>query len=313
MKILLHLLLFLPLVAAYADSEPQKTMKNNALVPLRPLSPQEEAVILHKATEPPFSGKYNHHSERGFYACKQCGAILFRSQDKFDSSCGWPAFDHAIAGAVKRIPDPDGHRTEIVCSRCGGHLGHVFEGEYLTPRNTRHCVNSISLEFLPEKQIGRAYFAGGCFWGVEFFLQKAPGVLQTTTGYMGGSLAHPSYRQVCTGKTGHAETVELLFDRHQTDFKTLSRLFFEIHDPTQKNRQGPDRGNQYRSAIFYTTPEQKTVAEKWIQELEANGLEVATQLKPASTFWEAEAYHQDYYQHKGSTPYCHAFQPRFKP
>ena len=312
MKTLLHLLLFLPLFVASGGGEPQKNMQNNAELSLRSLTPQEEAVILRKATEPAFSGKYNHHAEKGFYACKQCGAILFRSQDKFDSSCGWPAFDHAIAGAVKRIPDADGHRTEIVCARCGGHLGHVFKGEQLTPKNTRHCVNSIALQFLPAEQVGYAYFAGGCFWGVEYFLQQAPGILQTTVGYMGGTVSDPSYRQVCSKKTGHAEVVEVLFDRKKTNFESLARLFFEIHDPTQVNRQGPDLGDQYRSEIFYTTSAQKEVAEKLIQQLESKGFQVATRLAPAPDFWEAEAYHQDYYLHKGTTPYCHAPKERFK-
>ena len=133
------------------------------------LTPEEEQVIVHKGTEQPFTGKYNDFTGSGMYTCKRCAAPLYNSQDKFDTHCGWPGFDDAIPGAVKRIPDVDGRRTEILCSNCGGHLGHVFLGEGYTPKNTRHCVNSISLKFLPapEKKENRitekAYFAGGCF------------------------------------------------------------------------------------------------------------------------------------------------------
>lgn len=271
------------------------------------LTPQEEDVIVRKGTERPFSGEYNDFYERGAYHCKRCGAALFRSEDKFDSGCGWPSFDGEIPKAVKRIPDPDGMRTEIVCANCGAHLGHVFTGEGMTDKNVRHCANSISLEFRKEKDpFYKAYFAGGCFWGVEYFFQDLDGVISTRVGYMGGKKIEPSYEEVCMGNTGHTEAVEIVFDPRKTDFRQLAELFFEIHDPTQENRQGPDIGTQYRSAIFYVDEKQKKIALELIGTLREKGIEAVTEIMPAGTFYPAEEYHQKYYKKSGKYPYCHA-------
>ncbi|MBN2410582.1 bifunctional methionine sulfoxide reductase B/A protein [candidate division KSB1 bacterium] len=278
------------------------------------LTPEEEQVIIQKGTEAPFSGKYYNFTEKGTYTCKRCGAPLYRSADKFDSFCGWPSFDNEIPNAVKRQVDADGQRTEIICNNCGAHLGHVFIGEGFTPKNVRHCVNSISLNFVPtvaEEKIQNAYFAGGCFWGTEYYLQKAKGVKSTTVGYMGGSKANPTYKEVCEGNTGHVETVKVEFDPNETSFEELAKLFFEIHDPTQKNGQGPDIGEQYLSVIFYTNDEQKQISEKLLKILHDKDYKVDTRLIKADKFWKAEDYHQDYYQHNGKQPYCHFYTKRF--
>jgi peptide methionine sulfoxide reductase msrA/msrB len=281
----------------------------------RNLSPEEERVMVQKGTEAPFTGKYERSTAAGVYTCRRCGAALYRAEDKFSSGCGWPAFDDEVAGAVRRQMDTDGQRTEILCATCGGHLGHVFIGEHLTPRNERHCVNSISMDFVPEAELdqhfSRAVFAGGCFWGVEYYLQQAKGVIRAVSGYTGGSVANPTYEQVCHGGTGHIEAVEVLFDPKQTDYETLARLFFEIHDPTQVDRQGPDIGVQYRSVVFYRDAQQKATVEKLIGLLRAKGYNVVTRLEPAGPFWRAETYHQDYYFVHGKTPYCHRPVDRF--
>ncbi|NOZ62803.1 MAG: bifunctional methionine sulfoxide reductase B/A protein [Calditrichaeota bacterium] len=278
------------------------------------LTSEERRVIVNKGTEAPFTGKYYQFSEKGTYVCKRCNAPLYRSDNKFDAGCGWPSFDDEIPGAVKRQLDADGIRTEILCANCGAHLGHVFLGEGFTAKNVRHCVNSISLNFIPAaKKIDpqKAYFAGGCFWGVEYLFQQLSGIISTRVGYMGGHKAEPTYDDVCRGMTGHAETVEVIFDPQKISYEEVAKYFFEIHDPTQVNHQGPDYGEQYRSVIFYADDSQKKVAEKLIKLLEKKGYKIATQVEKAGYFWEAERYHQDYYNKKGTLPYCHFFQKRF--
>ncbi|MCC5875135.1 MAG: bifunctional methionine sulfoxide reductase B/A protein [Candidatus Sumerlaeia bacterium] len=282
------------------------------------LTPEEEHIIVQKGTERPFTGEYNSFKGNGVFVCRRCNAPLYHSSDKFDSGCGWPSFDDEISGAVKRIPDADGRRVEIVCANCGGHLGHVFHGERLTPKDTRHCVNSLSIRFLPhEKEAasptkqGRAIFAAGCFWGVEYYFKREPGVIATSVGYTGGHKDKPTYKDVCYTDTGHAEAIEVKFDPAVTSFEKLARLFFEIHDPTQLNRQGPDVGSQYRSAVYYLDEEQKTITEKLIGELRARGFDLVTEVTEASTYWPAEDYHQDYYAKTGHAPYCHKRVERF--
>ena len=304
-KVFFTFIFVIPLI-----TQAQSNMKYNKL------TPAEENVILDKGTERPWTGEYTNHKEKGTYTCKQCDAPLYLSEDKFDSHCGWPSFDDEIEGAVKRIPDPDGMRTEIVCANCGGHLGHVFLGEEFTDKNTRHCVNSISMNFVPAAQEAenlteRAIYAGGCFWGVEYFMQQKTGVISVTSGYTGGRTENPTYKEVCNNNTGHAEAVEVVFDPSQVTYEELTRLFFEIHDPTQINRQGPDIGDQYRSEIFYLNDDQKKVVENLIQLLKTRGFKVTTKVTKATTFWPAEEYHQDYYEHKGTLPYCHGYTKRF--
>lgn len=292
---------------------------------MKKLTPEEKKVILFKATEPPFTGKYDRFKEEGTYSCKQCGKLLYRSTDKFDSGSGWPSFDDEIPGAIKRVEEADG-RTEIICAHCGAHLGHVFLGERLTVKNVRHCVNSIALEFIAQnkskeitgqnleteaKKFETAIFAGGCFWGVEYQMKQLSGIISVQSGYTGGTTANPTYEAVCRGQTGHAEAVQIIFDPAKISYETLAKRFFEMHDPEQINRQGPDIGDQYRSEIFYTTPQQKQIALQLIDVLEKKSYKIATKVTAATDFWPAETYHQNYYEKTGKKPYCHRYKKIF--
>jgi peptide methionine sulfoxide reductase msrA/msrB len=280
----------------------------------RNLKQDEQYIIEEKGTEMPFNNKYDKFFDPGVYVCKKCDEPLFISSNKFNSGCGWPSFDEELPGKVIRQKDADGRRVEILCAYCHGHLGHVFQGEHYTAKNTRHCVNSLSLIFCSAKSpqnFDRAVFAGGCFWGLEYLLKESPGVISTACGYMGGHVIDPSYEELCQGKSGHKEVVEVIFDAHIITFMSLTKIFFEIHDPTQKNGQGPDIGSQYQSAIFYLTKEQKESAQKLIEELEHKGYYIATEVRPASVFYRAEEYHQNYYEKSKEEPYCHFRVQRF--
>ena len=266
-----------------------------------PLTAEEKLVIEDKGTEPPFTGKYHDHFADGVYHCKRCGAPLYDSRAKFQAHCGWPSFDEEFPGAVRRQPDPDGIRTEILCADCGAHLGHVFTGEGFTEKNIRHCVNSVSLHFTPRKlqpgEKGIAVLGGGCFWCTEAAFNEVRGVEKVVSGYAGGSTANPSYEEVCRGDTGHAEVVKIVYDPEEVSFRQLLKVFFAIHNPTTPNRQLNDFGSIYRSVIFYTTWEQKEESQEMIEELTAEKAfeqPIVTELEPLLHFYPAESYHQDY-------------------
>lgn len=312
LSIVLTSILFQLIAGIFTGCSSQSTKKN---MEFKKLTKEEERVIIHKGTEAPYTGEYYKNKEKGTYLCKQCNSALYRSESKFESNCGWPSFDDEIKGAVKRIPDIDGERIEITCSNCGGHLGHVFLGEGFTEKDTRHCVNSISMVFLPaenlEETIDTAVFAGGCFWGVQYYFNAQKGVISTSSGYTGGHKKNPTYEEVCSHETGHAEAVQVIFDSKIVSYEQLAKLFFEIHDFTQINRQGPDVGDQYRSEVFYANESQKETCLKLIELLKSKSYKVATKCTPLVTFWPGEKYHQDYYERKGGRPYCHFYKKIF--
>jgi peptide methionine sulfoxide reductase msrA/msrB len=287
------------------------------------LDPEAYKVTQKSGTEPPFCGNLLDNKKEGTYVCVVCGLPLFSSDHKFDSGTGWPSFYREVDPAhVARSADKSLGmiRTEISCARCDAHLGHVFE-DGPKPTGERHCLNSASLKFYekgaelpPEsrpRQLETAYFAGGCFWGIEHYFQQGPGVVDAASGYMQGNNDQPTYKQVCSGNTGHAETVKVVFDPAEISYRRLLEAFFKMHNPTQLNRQGPDIGTQYRSGIWYTSDEQKEAAEKYLAELREKdafgGREVVTQLERAEKFWPAEDYHQDYIVKTGRA--CHVANP----
>ncbi|MEL6497808.1 MAG: bifunctional methionine sulfoxide reductase B/A protein [Planctomycetota bacterium] len=287
------------------------------------LTKEERTILLNDGTEPAFCGNLLDNKMNGFYACKLCGLPLFESESKFDSGTGWPSFDRAVDPDHVKYTEDRSYgmvRTEIECARCDGHLGHVFaDGPTSTGR--RYCLNSASLDFFESEseipvrsqpvETETAYLAGGCFWGVEHYFQKQSGVIDVVSGYQGGHVENPTYKQVCTGKTGHTESVRITYDPSQITFRELLEVFFVVHDPRQLNRQGPDIGTQYRSAIFATNDEQLRIAREFIDEAASDpkfkGRPIVTEVNEFATFYEAEDYHQDYNERTGRQCYLPTF------
>ncbi|HIE74009.1 MAG TPA: bifunctional methionine sulfoxide reductase B/A protein [Flavobacteriales bacterium] len=261
------------------------------------LSSEEKHILKDKGTEAPFSGEYNDFFEAGIFVCRACENPLYESNSKFNSGCGWPSFDEGMKGSIKKNKDLSGGRirTEICCKKCDGHLGHVFEGEQITAKNTRHCVNSLSIKFIAHNNLEVATFGGGCFWHVGKTFRETKGVCLASVGYMGGNTLNPTYHDICKGNTNHAEVVHLYFNSEIISYSDLLKVFWSNHNPTTLNQQGLDVGTQYRSVIFYQNNTQKEVAETSLfEQKEKWKKEIVTQITSAEKFYRAEEYHQNY-------------------
>jgi peptide methionine sulfoxide reductase msrA/msrB len=301
------------------------------------LSSEQFEVTQQCGTEPPFRNAYWNNHKPGIYVDVVSGQALFSSLDKFDSGTGWPSFTQPLENTdvVEKKDTAMGmERTEVRSSLADSHLGHVFN-DGPAANGLRYCINSAALKFIPVDEMDQAGYgqlldpfikkglikpvvhetavlAGGCFWGMEDIIRKIPGVIKTSVGYAGGNFANPTYEDVCTGATGHAEAVQVEFDPARLSYESLLNYFFRMHDPTTLNQQHNDIGTQYRSAIFYTSEEQKQTAERVKTRWDKSGKfkrPITTEIAAASKFYPAEDYHQDYLiKHPGGYT-CHVLRP----
>lgn len=300
---------------------------------IKNLTEIQKFVTQHDGTERAFDNEYWDNKKDGIYVDVVSGKALFSSKDKYDSGTGWPSFTKSIDGTeikTKQDSKLGMTRTEVRSSSADSHLGHIFDDGPKDKGGKRFCINSAAMRFVAKEDLAKegysqylelfdssqlsqsnlesAVLAGGCFWGMEELIRSLGGVVDVKAGYSGGAVPNPTYEIVKTGLSGHAESIEVIFDPQKTSYEAILRFFFQIHNPTTLNQQGNDRGTQYRSAIFYQNDRQRKMAEKLVKDANKSGIfpgKIATEVTRLSKFYEAESYHQDYLQKNPGGYTCH--------
>jgi peptide methionine sulfoxide reductase msrA/msrB len=302
----------------------QKIIKNNPAPPRRVektdeewkqlLTPEQYRVTRRHGDERPFSGEYCESYSPGIYTCLCCGTELFDSTGKFNSGTGWPSFTRPVKDNVVRYKPDNSYgmqNVEVLCNVCDAQLGHVFlDGP--PPSGLRFCINSVSLKKVElseatgnEDLSETATLGSGCFWCTEAVIDELEGVTKVTSGYAGGKTKDPTYPQISSGNTGHAEVVQVKFNPQVISYADLLRVFFATHNPTSLNRQGADTGSQYRSIILFHNDAQQQTAGKIIREMQSSfDKPIVTQVLPFTTFYKAEESHQEYYRSNPENAYC---------
>jgi len=272
------------------------------------LMPEVFRITRLKGTERAHSSEMCSLFESGKYACACCDTLLFDSGEKFESGSGWPSFTQPLEiNAVAYSGDKTHgmNRVEALCNTCDAHLGHVFP-DGPKPSGLRYCINALSMKKVNSDE-RKVTFGGGCFWCTEAIFQQLKGVEKVKSGYSGGDIVNPTYREVCSGMTGHAEVIEVTYNPKEISYSDLLRIHLTTHNPTTPNRQGADTGTQYRSIIFYRDEEEKELANQVLKEVEtAFDKSIVTEVKPFQAFFTAEENHQNYYNDNSNGRYCTA-------
>ena len=270
------------------------------------LSPEVYQITRLKVTERAYASEMCSLFTPAMYACACCGTLLFDGREKFESWTGWPSFSQPVKPNVVAYERDNSYgmrRIEALCNTCKAHLGHVFP-DGPAPSGLRYCLNALSIEKI-NTTLEKAVFGGGCFWCTEAIFKELDGVEFVESGYSGGAIANPTYREVCSGRTGHAEVIQVTFNPEKISLEDLLRIHLSTHNPTTLNRQGADVGTQYRSIILFSSQSQRTSAEKIIDEMQQlYNQPIVTEIKNFEAFFIAEASHQNFFANNPDQPYC---------